>query len=140
MSGQPADLGASLYRLAQAIATQEVPLLREHDVEMWDYVVLSALQDGPAQTQAHLASSVRRDATRLIPILDRLAARGLVLRTPDPHDRRNRVVSLTEAGRSVLTGCRASVRALEDRLLADLSANETATFRSVLDRLVALIG
>ena len=122
------------------VVAREVPVLREHDVEMWDYVVLAALERGPAQTQAQLATTVRRDATRLIPILDRLSARGLLLRTPDPDDRRNRVVSLTGDGRAVLSACRASIRALEDDLLADLSAEERIMFLGVLERLVTSIG
>src|SRR5450631_2400754 len=122
MDGQALDLGAALHRLARAVAAREVPVLRRQDVEMWDYVVLSALHDGPAQTQAHLAAAVGRDATRLIPILDRLAARRLVLRTPDPDDRRNRIVSLTPGGRSVLHACRAAVRTMEEELLINLSA------------------
>lgn len=122
------------------VVAREVPVLREHDVEMWDYVVLAALERGPAQTQAQLATTVRRDATRLIPILDRLSARGLLLRTPDPDDRRNRVVSLTGDGRAVLSACRASIRVLEDDLLADLSAEERIIFLDMLERLVTSIG
>ena len=102
--------------------------------------MLAALEQGPAQTQAQLAAAVRRDATRLIPILDRLAARGLLLRTPDPDDRRNRVVSLTAAGRSLLADCRASVSALEDDLLTELSPVERVLFIDVLERLASSLG
>ncbi|MDT7706985.1 MAG: hypothetical protein QOG20_2592 [Pseudonocardiales bacterium] len=49
--------------------------------------------------------------------LDRLEARGPLRRTPDPADRRNRVVALTDAGRDLLGECRACVRALEEELL-----------------------
>jgi DNA-binding MarR family transcriptional regulator len=140
MTAQRQDLGASLHRLAGAVVAREVPVLRAHDVEMWDYVVLAALEQGPAQTQAQLAAAVRRDATRLIPILDRLAARGLLLRTPDPDDRRNRVVSLTAAGRSLLADCRASVSALEDDLLTELSPVERVLFIDVLERLASSLG
>jgi DNA-binding MarR family transcriptional regulator len=38
--------------------------------------------------------------TRLIAILDRLADEGLIERTPDPEDRRARIVQLTAAGRA----------------------------------------
>jgi DNA-binding MarR family transcriptional regulator len=140
MTAQRRDLGASLHRLAGAVVAREVPVLREHDVEMWDYVVLAALEHGPAQTQAQLATAVRRDATRLIPILDRLAARGLLVRIPDADDRRNRVVSLTADGRSLFSACRASIRVLEGDLLGGLSADERIMFLDVLERLVASIG
>lgn len=102
---------------------------------MWDYVVLSALESGPAPTQSQLAAGIGRDKTRLIPILDRLEVRDLLRRTPDPDDRRNRVVALTDTGRALLEACRASVQEMEEELLAEISAGDRATFRRVLDRL-----
>lgn len=116
----------------------ETPILREHGVEMWDYAVLSALESGASPTQSELAAAVYRDKTRLIPILDRLEGRGLLSRTPDPADRRNRVVALTPDGRAVLESCRTDIRAMEDRFLADLPAAKRRTFVEVLDQLADL--
>src|SRR3954453_1383233 len=78
------DLAALFLQLARELMRREEPLLAAHDLPLWDYAVLVRLGDGAARTQAQLAGSVGRDATRLIPILDRLQARGLVERTPDP--------------------------------------------------------
>ncbi|MCE3554067.1 MarR family transcriptional regulator [Pseudonocardia sp. RS11V-5] len=129
------DLGAAFAWLTRAMVAAEEPVLRAHELEMWDYAVLSALEDGPASTQAELADTVRRDKTRLIPILERLEARGLLRRTPDPADRRNRVVALTGAGREVVASCRAGIREVEADLLADVEPGERAIFVAVLDRL-----
>ncbi|WP_232662850.1 MarR family winged helix-turn-helix transcriptional regulator [Pseudonocardia sp. TRM90224] len=133
---QQRDLGEMLFVLARTVIEAEEPLLRGHGVEMWDYAVLSRLADGPASTQAELAAAVRRDKTRLIPILDRLEVRKLLLRSPDPADRRNRIVSLTDAGHELLAACKASIRQMEDELLADLGPQERATFVAALTRLV----
>ena len=135
MKGQRHDLGASFARLTRAMIAAETPILRAHDVEMWDYAVLSALETGAAPTQSELALAVHRDKTRLIPILDRLESRNLVTRTPDPADRRNRVVALTDEGRAVLTACRAEIRAMEADFLASVPPAERRTFLEVLDRL-----
>jgi DNA-binding MarR family transcriptional regulator len=135
VTGQRHDLGAAFAWLARAMMKAEEPVLRAHDVEMWDYSVLIALESGPSPTQSELAAAVGRDKTRLIPILDRLEARGLLRRTPDPADRRNRVVALTAAGRELVESCRAGVREVEAELLADLGPDECATFVAVLDRL-----
>lgn len=137
MGTQRLDLGDSLYRLSRTVIKHEIPVLRGHDIEMWDYAVLAGLEYGPTPTQSQLAAAVGRDKTRLIPILDRLEARGLLRRTPDPDDRRNRVVALSDAGRSLLAQCRASIRALEDELLAELTPGQRKTFLSTLDRLAA---
>jgi DNA-binding MarR family transcriptional regulator len=135
VDGQRHDLGAAFAWLARAMIEAEEPVLRAHDVEMWDYAVLATLQGGPAPTQSELAATVGRDKTRLIPILDRLEARGLLRRTPDPADRRNRVVALTAAGRELVGSCRAAIRETEAEFLADLDPGERATFVAVLDRL-----
>jgi DNA-binding MarR family transcriptional regulator len=131
------DLGALLHRLARRVIDAEVPVLRGHGLEMWDYVVLGGLEHSAAPTQAQLASAVGRDQTRLIPILDRLESRGLLNRVADHRDRRNRVVSLTEAGSARREACRASVRALEDDLRADLAPDQRATLLTTLEELDA---
>jgi DNA-binding MarR family transcriptional regulator len=129
------DLGAAFAWLARALMGAEEPVLRAHQVEMWDYAVLTALLTGPASTQSTLAAAVGRDRTRLIPILDRLETRGLLLRTPDPADRRNRVVTLTRPGHELVESCRAGIREVEAELLSVLDPGERAAFVAALDRL-----
>jgi len=131
--GDRKDLAALLHQLLSALVERENPLLDTHGVDMWEYVVLGSLELGAAQTQKQLAGAVGRDKTRLIPILDRLQARGLVNRQPDPRDRRNRVVSLTGTGRELLTRCRRDVRRMEADLLAALDpAVATTTVRALV--------
>jgi DNA-binding MarR family transcriptional regulator len=134
------DLGAAFARLTRAMIEAETPVLRAHEVEMWDYTVLSALEEGAAPTQSELAATVGRDKTRLIPILDRLEVRGLLRRTPDPADRRNRVVALTDEGGALLRSCRVGIREAEAELLADVDPEERAVFVAVLDRLADAVG
>ncbi|MFP3915691.1 MAG: MarR family winged helix-turn-helix transcriptional regulator [Actinomycetota bacterium] len=67
--------------------------------------------------------------------LDKLEARGLVERLPDPSDRRGVVARLTPSGRRLVD--RASQRHYEDedRLLATLSRQDRATLADLLRRL-----
>lgn len=134
MEEQRHDLGAAFAWLARAMMDAEAPVLQAHGIEMWDYAVLSGLEDGPAPTQAELAASVGRDKTRIIPILERLESRGLLRRTPDPADRRNRVVALTAAGRELVASCRGEIREVEAELLAGVDPSDRAVFVAVLDR------
>lgn len=130
---QRRDLGDLLGSLVRVVMEREMPLLAERGLDMWEYVVLLRLADGAAPTQAQLAAAVRRDKTRLIPILDRLESRGLLDRTPDPADRRNRIVALTASGQEVLRDCRAAVAAMEDELLSALDPEEAAALRRALE-------
>jgi DNA-binding MarR family transcriptional regulator len=130
------ELGAMLYRLSRAVVEAERSVLSDHGLEMWEYVVLNRLNEGTSPTQSHLAVAVGRDKTRLIPILDRLEAARLVERTPDPHDRRNRIVSLTQRGRALADDCHAAIRRLEDEeLLVGLNPDQRRELRAHLGTL-----
>lgn len=132
------DLGKLTADLLREIIRRETPILERAELGMWDYVVLSSLGAGDAASQRDLAAVSGRDKTRLIANLDRLEARDLVRRTPDPHDRRNKVVALTPAGRRLLDRCRAEIRSMEDELLAGLSAADRTAFERALTRLAEL--
>lgn len=134
------ELGARLHRATRRVLARERAALAGHDLQMWDYVVLSALEHGPARSQAELAEATGRDRTRLIALLDRLGERGLVVRTPDPRDRRNRIVELTPAGRAALEAGQRTIAELEADVFAPVSATDRATFLAVLDLVVHRLG
>lgn len=129
------ELGFLLSRLMREVMAREKPILDAAGLEMWDYAVLTALADSAAPTQAQLAVTTGRDKTRLIGNLDRLEAAGMVAREPDPADRRNRIVSLTDAGSQVLRSCRAAIGAMETELLADLDPADRNAFERALTAL-----
>jgi DNA-binding MarR family transcriptional regulator len=129
------ELGFLLSRLMREVMAREKPILDAAGLEMWDYAVLSALAESDAPTQAQLAATTGRDKTRLIGNLDRLEARGMVERQPDPADRRNRIVSLTPVGSQVLGDCREAIGAMETELLADLNPADRTAFERTLTAL-----
>jgi DNA-binding MarR family transcriptional regulator len=129
------DLGALFARVTRRLIAAERPLLDEHGLTMWEYVALSQLGSGPAESQLSLATAMGYDKTRLIRLLDGLVEAGLVERVPDPADRRARIVRLTPAGETRLRAVRADVRAMEEDLLAELPAAECRALLSALPRL-----
>ena len=128
-----ADLGAMVVRLGRRLIAMEEPILARHEITMWAYIVLSALRDRPMRTQAALAAGIGADKTRLIPVLDDLQRRDLLLREPDPADRRVRLLSLTPAGRRLQQAVRADIRVAEEHLLADLAKDDRAGFLTALE-------
>jgi DNA-binding MarR family transcriptional regulator len=131
------DLGAQFARITRRLVDAERPLLAEHGLTMWAYVVLSYLAWQPAGTQLALAEAIGYDKTRLIALLDGLEREGLITRRPDPADRRARIVELTPAGRARHTAAQGAVHAMEDVLLGDLSASDRDGLRRVLRRLTS---
>jgi DNA-binding MarR family transcriptional regulator len=67
--------------------------------------------------------------------VDRLAARGLVERLPDPRDRRGVLVRLTPLGRETVDGALAVLLDNERRLLSALSGAELRQLAGLLRRL-----
>jgi DNA-binding MarR family transcriptional regulator len=129
------DLGALFARITRRLIDAERPLLAEQGLTMWGYIALSHLARAPAETQLALAQAIRYDKTRLIGLLDELEAAGLISRTPDPADRRARIVSLTAAGTKRHAAARRAIRAMEDELLAGVGATERTRLRRTLTRL-----
>jgi DNA-binding MarR family transcriptional regulator len=132
------DLAAMMMPLGRILASAELPILREHHLTMWGYVVLSRLAEEPVRTQTALAQAIGADKTRIIADLDELQDRGLIRREPDPADRRVRLVSLTAEGARVRAAAQAAIQRGEDRLLARLPAADRRAFLRSLEFLAEL--
>lgn len=124
-----------LAPLVRELAAAERPILEAHGLTMWGYVVLLALDRSPMRTQAALAEAIGADKTRIIATLDDLQDSGFIERTPDPDDRRVRLLAITESGRSVKDAAQADVQRGEERWLGELNGDERRVFLDVLQRL-----
>ena len=129
------DLAAMLSPLLRDLVAAELPVLAAHDLTMWGYVVLIALDRSPMRTQAALAEAIGADKTRIIGTLDELQQRGFIERHPDPDDRRVRLLAITDAGRAAKDDAQEEIQRGEERWLSQLSADERRVFLQVLERL-----
>jgi len=129
------DLAAMLHPLLRDLVAAELPILATHDLSMWGYVVLNALDRSPVRTQTALAEAIGADKTRIIGTLDELQQRGYIERHPDPDDRRVRLLEITPAGRAVKNAVQSDIQRGEERWLAELTGEERNVFLRVLERL-----
>ncbi|MFD9738302.1 MarR family winged helix-turn-helix transcriptional regulator [Umezawaea sp. NPDC059074] len=139
MDGRRPDLAAMIAPLQQALVAAELPVLRAHELSMWGYVVLSALDNQPVRTQAALAEVIGADKSRIIGVLDELEGDGLLERTRDPADRRARFVAITDEGRRRRRAVQAEVQRNEERVLAHLPPADREAFLRSLEVLAAEI-
>ncbi|MEU0803998.1 MarR family winged helix-turn-helix transcriptional regulator [Streptomyces sp. NPDC005970] len=109
--------------------------LARHDMKMWHHVVLAAVADLGPVAQAELGRTVSLDPKDMVGILNDLQAAGLVVRAPDPADRRKNAVSLTAEGERRLEECTRAGKWANDELLAPLSAAEREQFLEMLRRI-----
>ncbi len=109
--------------------------LAAEGLKMWHHVALSAVRDLAPVAQADLARGIALDPKDLVGILNDLQRAGLVVRAPDPGDRRKNAVSLTEEGGLLLERCEQAARTANEELLAPLSAAERELFMLLLTRI-----
>ncbi|GAA4566553.1 hypothetical protein GCM10023176_16890 [Micromonospora coerulea] len=105
------------------------------DARGYHYRLLAALDEfGPA-SQADLGRRCGVDRSDVVAVLNELAAKNLVRRSPDPADRRRNVITLTTAGRRELHRMGDTLDRVQDTLLAPLSPSE----RDELTRLLTAL-
>ena len=137
MATERPDLAAMLYPLVRELIALELPVLAAHEVSMWGYSVLTALDDTLVRTQVALADAIGADKSRIIGTLDELQQAGLIERTPDPADRRVRLLSITPQGRRVRRTVRKEIHAQEEQVLTTLAPADRKTFLRILQELHA---
>jgi DNA-binding MarR family transcriptional regulator len=129
ISRLPSWLVGQLAARAAALASEALApegLRRPH------YVVLSALADRGATSQAALGRRLLIDRSDMHALLGELEQAGLVERVRDPADRRRMVVDLAPAGARAVKRLDRQIEGAQETLLAPLSATE----RRELDRLL----
>ncbi|MFG1869531.1 MarR family winged helix-turn-helix transcriptional regulator [Micromonospora arborensis] len=136
----PAGLRTTPSWLLNQAATYAGRLISEgfaaHDLRGYHYRLLASLaEDGPA-SQADLGRRCGIDRSDVVAAINDLAGRGLVVRAPDPADRRRNVISSTEAGADVARRMGETVDHVQDDLLAPLSTTERAQLTRLLTRLL----
>lgn len=132
------ELPSRLLSQASAHATRLVTEeLGAADAHKWHYATLAALEEfGPA-SQAALSGRTGIHRSDLVAVINELAARELVERTPDPVDRRRNVITLTAAGRRRLHKLEQLLATAQEELLSPLSETEREQLVGLLGRLVA---
>src|SRR4029077_8006620 len=99
----------------------------EHELESWEFDVLSALrrQGPPFQlTPGALLRATLVHSGTMTNRIDRLERKGLVRREPDPRDKRGVLVTLTDQGQERVDAALAGLLRRERALLAGLGARE----------------
>lgn len=127
-------------RLLSQVATRSDRLINEGlaqaDARKWHYAVLASLADfGPA-SQSALSNRTGIYRSDMVGVLNELARRRLVERTPDPDDQRRNVITISAEGRRQLRRLDKVLDGLHDELLAPLTADERDQLVRLLTRLL----
>jgi len=123
-----------LHQIAVAIFLQESDA---HGLTPVQYAAMQAVANAPGSDQRTLASMVGFDTSTIGGVIDRLEARGLIVRSASPNDRRVRLLTLTAAGRALLEAAVPAMLQAQERILQPLPKKDRAEFMRMLQVLVA---
>ena len=140
MQYQPAELenypGYHIRRLQQIAVAVFMEETEEFAVTPVQYAALSAVLRQPGVDQRTLARTIGFDTSTIGSVIDRLEARGLMLRNISPTDRRVRLLTLTEDGQLLLQQAEPSVLRAQRRMLDPLPDDKRAQFMEMLSLLI----
>jgi DNA-binding MarR family transcriptional regulator len=126
LTGRVAETATGL--VADALTAEG--LRRQH------FVVLSALAERGAASQAALGRRLLIDRSDMHALLSELERDGLVARVRDPNDRRRMLVELTPAGARTLKRLDGRIKVAQEALLEPLSSADRRELQRLLTELV----
>ena len=100
------------------------------------YALLELNPEGRPASMRALAACLRSDPSNITGLVDRLEAKGLVERQPDPDDRRVKALVLTDAGRQARATLRRTIAEPPPALEA-MSREQLLAMRAALGGLVS---
>ncbi|MFB6484750.1 MarR family winged helix-turn-helix transcriptional regulator [Streptomyces virginiae] len=109
--------------------------LAAEGLKLMHHAVLAATAEYGPVAQADLGRRLAVDPKDMVGMLNHLQEAGLVLRTPDPDDRRKNAVTVTPEGTAVLARCAALAEAANAEFLAPLAPPEREHLVALLTRL-----
>ena len=136
---RPMEVLSRVSRLGHHLDRARRQAFAEHALESWEFDVLAALRRAGAPYElspGRLLKETLVTSGTMTNRVDRLAARGLVARLPDPHDRRGVLVRLTDEGRRTVDGALSGLLDRERDLLAALDPTDQKHLAALLRSLV----
>lgn len=126
----------SLLHLSGLLVREGRPLLSRHGLTDAQFNLLhaaAAVPDGLSQRE--LSEQLVVDSSNITGLVDRLAARRLVKRAPDPADRRRHRIVLTATGRALHANAAADYERACNILEGSLTKEELSQLLTLLARL-----
>ncbi|WP_340536838.1 MarR family winged helix-turn-helix transcriptional regulator [Nocardioides sp. GXZ039] len=140
---EPVAVFSRITRLSRHLDLARREAFSAHGIESWEFDVLAALRRAGAPYELSPGRLLRETLVTsgtMTNRVDRLAARGLVERYPDPEDRRGVIVRLTPEGKAAVDGAFEALLNAERALLADLPRPDQARLADLLRTLLAPFG
>ncbi|MFD0685168.1 MarR family winged helix-turn-helix transcriptional regulator [Actinomadura fibrosa] len=136
---RPLHVLSRVSRLARHLDRARRAVFVAHDLESWEFDVLTALRRAGAPYElspGRLLRATLVTSGTMTNRIDRLAAAGLVERHPDPQDKRGVLVRLTGAGLTRVDAAFADLLDREQAILEGLSPGQRDALADLLRTLL----
>jgi DNA-binding MarR family transcriptional regulator len=136
---EPLHVLSRVSRLARHLDRARRAVFAAHDMESWEFDVLTALRRaGPPYelSPGRLLRATLVTSGTMTNRIDRLESAGLVRRNPDPQDKRGVLVRLTDAGRTRVDAAFDDLIDRERDLLGSLTPDDRRTLAGLLRSLI----
>src|SRR5690348_7404387 len=136
----PVEVFSRISRLGRHLDLARREAFTAHGIESWEFDVLAALRRAGSPYELSPGRLLRETLVTsgtMTNRVDRLSARGLVERYPDPDDRRGVIVRLTTEGKAAVDGAFAALLDAERALLDVLPERDRTKLASLLRTLLA---
>lgn len=131
------EITGRLDRIARHLDRRATEAMNESGVSCRDLEVLGALRrSGCSLPAGQLARAAMLSSGGMTGEADRLASAGLIVRRPDPRDRRTVLVGLTPQGAGVAENALKAYLGAGEKALAVLSDDERRTLSELLHKLL----
>lgn len=107
----------------------------DHALTPTQFAALNKVVELGRVTQNHLGRQVAMDPATIQGVIKRLTARGLVVRTHDPMDRRTAVLAPTKAAFELIATAVTCAQRAHATALSPLSEDEQAVFLTLLRKM-----
>ncbi|MBB5372065.1 MarR family winged helix-turn-helix transcriptional regulator [Acidocella aromatica] len=131
--GHPGFLIRRLHQIAVALFAEECDGL---DITPTQFGIMLAVSQNPGIDQSAAAEMRGVDRATMASIVARLEKDGYLRRVTSKTDRRQKLLTLTAAGKSLLNKARAPVSRSNERTLEVLGPRDQKSFMRLLEKLV----
>lgn len=137
-NGPGADTFGRLTTMASSRAQRAAQeYLDAFGLRLAHWTILRAMRDGRPRNQVALAAAVDRTTAAVSLILGEMQREGLILRRPNPDDRREAMVSLTALGARAWRETAGMADHVDAIARAGFSEKEAAALDTLLGRAIA---
>lgn len=123
-----------LVRRVHQVATSHFAEECGADLTAVQYAALVAVGSHPGIDATRLSELIFFDRSTIGDVLDRIEAKGWIVRRAAPHDRRAKLLELSALGRATLRTVEPAINRVQERLLAPLTPREAETLVRLLTK------